>query len=72
MRDIPCRNETRPIPLIDEEMPIVVIGLKQEITKSSEQHTRSEARGGRLIAIVTKGDVTVKEIPTILLKYGML
>ncbi|MAO72118.1 MAG: glutamine--fructose-6-phosphate transaminase (isomerizing) [Flavobacteriales bacterium] len=52
-----------PIALIDEEMPIVVIATKTgnyEKVVSNIQEVK--ARGGRLIAIVTKGDVTVKEI----------
>ena len=52
-----------PIALIDEEMPIVVIATKTgnyEKVVSNIQEVK--ARGGRLIAIVSKGDVTVKEI----------
>ncbi len=52
-----------PIALIDEEMPIVVIATKEgnyEKVVSNIQEVK--ARGGRLIAIVTKGDITVKEL----------
>tara|TARA_B100000674_G_scaffold26072_1_gene18231 strand:- start:83 stop:1924 length:1842 start_codon:yes stop_codon:yes gene_type:complete len=52
-----------PIALIDEEMPIVVIATKTgnyEKVVSNIQEVK--ARGGRLIAIVSKGDITVKEI----------
>ena len=52
-----------PIALIDEEMPIVVIATKKgnyEKVVSNIQEVK--ARGGRLIAIVTEGDITVKEL----------
>lgn len=52
-----------PIALIDEEMPIVVIATKKgnyEKVVSNIQEVK--ARGGRLIAIVTEGDKTVKEL----------
>ena len=52
-----------PIALIDEEMPIVVIATKTgnyEKVVSNIQEVK--ARGGRLIAIVSKGDITVKEL----------
>ncbi|MBT6808452.1 MAG: SIS domain-containing protein, partial [Flavobacteriales bacterium] len=52
-----------PIALIDNEMPIVVIATKKgnyEKVVSNIQEVK--ARGGRLIAIVTKGDETVKEL----------
>lgn len=52
-----------PIALIDEEMPIVVIATKTgnyEKVVSNIQEVK--ARGGRLIAIISKGDITVKEI----------
>ena len=52
-----------PIALIDDEMPIVVIATKQgnyEKVVSNIQEVK--ARGGRLIAIVTEGDKTVKEL----------
>jgi len=52
-----------PIALIDDEMPIVVIATKKgnyEKVVSNIQEVK--ARGGRLIAVVTEGDVTVKEL----------
>ncbi len=52
-----------PIALIDAEMPIVVIASKKgnyEKVVSNIQEVK--ARGGRLIAIVTEGDTTVKEL----------
>ena len=52
-----------PIALIDAEMPIVVIATKRgnyEKVVSNIQEVK--ARGGRLIAIVTEGDKTVKEL----------
>jgi glucosamine--fructose-6-phosphate aminotransferase (isomerizing) len=52
-----------PIALIDDEMPIVVIATKKgnyEKVVSNIQEVK--ARGGRLIAIVTEGDTTVKNI----------
>jgi len=52
-----------PIALIDDEMPIVVIATKKgnyEKVVSNIQEVK--ARGGRLIAIVTEGDKTVKGI----------
>tara|TARA_B100000214_G_scaffold171670_1_gene123370 strand:+ start:2329 stop:4167 length:1839 start_codon:yes stop_codon:yes gene_type:complete len=52
-----------PIALIDEEMPIVVIATKKgnyEKVVSNIQEVK--ARGGRLIAVVTEGDKTVKEL----------
>jgi glucosamine--fructose-6-phosphate aminotransferase (isomerizing) len=52
-----------PIALIDDEMPIVVIATKTgnyEKVVSNIQEVK--ARGGRLIAIVTEGDTTVKEL----------
>ncbi|MEE2954078.1 MAG: glutamine--fructose-6-phosphate transaminase (isomerizing) [Bacteroidota bacterium] len=52
-----------PIALIDEDMPIVVIATRKgnyEKVVSNIQEVK--ARGGRLIAIVTKGDKTVCKI----------
>ena len=52
-----------PIALIDEEMPIVVIATKKgnyEKVVSNIQEVK--ARGGRLIAVVTEGDKSVKEL----------
>lgn len=52
-----------PIALIDEEMPVVVIATKHgsyEKVVSNIQEVK--ARKGKIIAIVTEGDETVKEI----------
>ena len=52
-----------PIALIDEEMPSVIIATKQgqyEKIVSNIQEVKS--RGGKIIAIVTEGDITVKEL----------
>ena len=52
-----------PIALIDEKMPIIVIATNKgnyEKIVSNIQEVKS--RGGRLISIVTQGDVTVKEM----------
>ena len=52
-----------PIALIDDNMPIVVIATKKgnyDKVVSNIQEVKS--RGGRLIAIVTEGDKTVKEL----------
>ena len=52
-----------PIALIDSEMPIVVIATKKgnyEKVVSNIQEVK--ARGGRLVAIVTEGDKTVKDL----------
>ena len=52
-----------PIALIDENMPIVVIATKKgnyEKVLSNIQEVK--ARGGRLISIVTEGDIAVKEL----------
>lgn len=52
-----------PIALIDEHMPIVVLATRKgnyEKVVSNIQEVK--ARGGRLIAIVTEGDKTVKEL----------
>jgi glucosamine--fructose-6-phosphate aminotransferase (isomerizing) len=52
-----------PIALIDDDMPIVVIATKKgnyDKVVSNIQEVKS--RGGRLIAIVTEGDTTVKEV----------
>ena len=52
-----------PIALIDEEMPIVVIATKRgNYEKVISNIQEVKARGGRLIAIVTQGDLTVKEL----------
>jgi len=52
-----------PIALIDENMPIVVIATKRghyEKVVSNIQEIKS--RNGKIIAVVTEGDTTVKEI----------
>ncbi|SNY94706.1 glutamine--fructose-6-phosphate transaminase (isomerizing) [Flagellimonas pacifica] len=52
-----------PIALIDEQMPVVVIATKKghyEKVVSNIQEIKS--RSGRIIAIVTEGDKTVKEL----------
>ncbi|MCB9449746.1 MAG: glutamine--fructose-6-phosphate transaminase (isomerizing) [Flavobacteriales bacterium] len=52
-----------PIALIDEEMPVVVLATKKgnyEKVVSNIQEVK--ARRGKIIAIVTEGDVTVKEL----------
>ena len=52
-----------PIALIDAEMPIVVIATKKgNYDKVVSNIQEVKARGGRLIAIVTEGDKTVKEL----------
>ena len=52
-----------PIALIDSEMPIVVIATKRgNYAKVTSNIQEVKARGGRLIAIVTEGDTTVKEL----------
>ena len=52
-----------PIALIDEEMPIVVIATRKDnYEKVLSNIQEVKARGGRLIAIVTEGDVEVKSI----------
>jgi len=52
-----------PIALIDDEMPIVVIATKKgNYDKVVSNIQEVKARGGRLIAIVTEGDTTVKEL----------
>lgn len=52
-----------PIALIDEQMPVIVIATKKghyEKVVSNIQEIKS--RNGRIIAIVTEGDKTVKEL----------
>jgi glutamine---fructose-6-phosphate transaminase (isomerizing) len=52
-----------PIALIDEEMPVVVIATKgpsYEKVVSNIQEVK--ARKGKIIAVVTEGDTTVKEM----------
>ncbi len=52
-----------PIALIDEQMPVIVIATKRghyEKVVSNIQEIKS--RSGKIIAVVTKGDVTVREL----------
>ncbi|MDA8568555.1 glutamine--fructose-6-phosphate transaminase (isomerizing) [Flavobacteriaceae bacterium] len=52
-----------PIALIDEQMPVIVIATKRghyEKVVSNIQEIKS--RSGKIIAIVTKGDVTVRKL----------
>ena len=52
-----------PIALIDEEMPIVVIATRKDNYEKVVSNIQEvKARGGKLIAIVTKGDEEVKSI----------
>ena len=52
-----------PIALIDDDMPIVVIATRKgNYDKVVSNIQEVKARGGRLIAIVTEGDKTVKEL----------
>ncbi|MBN9284707.1 MULTISPECIES: glutamine--fructose-6-phosphate transaminase (isomerizing) [Flavobacterium] len=52
-----------PIALIDEQMPVVVIAPKQNhYDKVVSNIQEIKARSGKIIAVVTKGDVQVKEL----------
>lgn len=52
-----------PIALIDEEMPVVVIATKRNYYEKVLSNIQEvKARKGKIIAIVTEGDVKVKEI----------
>ena len=52
-----------PIALIDEHMPVVVIAPKQNhYDKVVSNIQEIKARSGKIIAVVTKGDVQVKEL----------
>ena len=52
-----------PIALIDDNMPTVVIATKEKnYDKIVSNIKEVKSRGGRLIAIVTEGDITVKNI----------
>ena len=52
-----------PIALIDEEMPVVVIATKQHVyDKVVTNIEEVKARKGKIIAIVSEGDVDVKKI----------
>ena len=53
----------RPIALIDERMPVVVIAPKQEhYDKIVSNIQEIKARSGKIIAVVTKGDTQVKAL----------
>jgi glucosamine--fructose-6-phosphate aminotransferase (isomerizing) len=52
-----------PIALIDEQMPVVVIAPKQgHYDKVVSNIQEIKSRSGKIIAVVTKGDVQVKEL----------
>lgn len=52
-----------PIALIDEQMPVVVIAQKQEhYDKIVSNIQEIKSRSGKIIAVVTKGDVQVREL----------
>jgi len=52
-----------PIALIDEEMPIVVVSPKLKIYDKVVSNVQEiKARKGKIIAIVTKGDVDIKKM----------
>ena len=58
-----------PIALIDEEMPVVVIATnKGTYEKVLSNIQEVKARKGRIIAIVTKGDKTVKDMADFILE----
>lgn len=52
-----------PIALIDDEMPVVVIATTNHIYEKTVSNIQEiKARKGRIIAIVTQGDTTVRDI----------
>ena len=52
-----------PIALIDENMPIIVVAVnKGHYDKTVSNIQEIKARKGKVIAVVTKGDVTVKAL----------
>lgn len=52
-----------PIALIDEHMPVVVIAIKSEHYEKVVSNIQEiKARKGKIIAVVSKGDTTVKEM----------
>jgi glucosamine--fructose-6-phosphate aminotransferase (isomerizing) len=52
-----------PIALIDEQMPVIVIAPKQgHYDKVVSNIQEIKSRSGKIIAVVTKGDVQVKEL----------
>jgi glucosamine--fructose-6-phosphate aminotransferase (isomerizing) len=55
-----CRNEARPIALIDEDMPVVFLATKDgSYEKIVSNIQEVKARKGRVIAIVTEGDTLI-------------
>mgnify|MGYP002411159219 FL=1 len=52
-----------PIALIDEEMPVVIIATNKGTYKKVISNIQEvKARKGKIIAIITEGDETVKEL----------
>ena len=52
-----------PIALIDQELPTVVIAPNDEMHEKIISNIQQiKARGGSVIAVVTKGDTTIAEI----------
>ncbi len=52
-----------PIALIDDEMPSVIIALKDHLYDKIVSNVQQvKARGGRIVAIVTEGDTVIKNI----------
>lgn len=52
-----------PIALIDEQMPVIVIAPKQgHYDKIVSNIQEIKSRSGKIIAVVTKGDVQVREL----------
>ncbi|AWH84618.1 glutamine--fructose-6-phosphate transaminase (isomerizing) [Flavobacterium album] len=52
-----------PIALIDEQMPVVIIAQKQEhYDKIVSNIQEIKSRSGKIIAVVTKGDVQVRDL----------
>ena len=52
-----------PIALIDEEMPSVIIALKDHLYDKIVSNVQQiKARGGKIVAIVTEGDTVIKNI----------
>ncbi|MBD5226061.1 MAG: glutamine--fructose-6-phosphate transaminase (isomerizing) [Bacteroidales bacterium] len=62
-----------PIALIDHELPTVVIAPDDEMHEKIISNIQQvKARGGSVIAIVTKGDTTIKEIADHVLEIPMV
>ena len=52
-----------PIALIDEEMPVIFIATQDEVYEKVVSNIQEvNARGGRILAIVTEGDVKVRKM----------